>query len=225
MQIKQIVSIIIHVLEITLEIHPSKINRPLLLDDLDPPLQRGLRTDPWCTPILTLKALLSLPFSRTFVVASSYIALITHTIHSSTPKYLSAHHTTSLGSRHPIKCILQVHKSHPKFVILCQIFLLQLTDYENSICRAPTHHKSKLHAVNFYNLSHSPFNHSFQHLHCVLLYASVRATCQGITLSFVNIQLLLQSSGILPSFTTALHTSVIHNVPIFTCSLKHLRHM
>ena len=58
----------------------------------------GLRTDPWCTPTLTLKALLSLPFNLTFVVASSYIALITDTIHSFTPKCLSAHQTTSLGT-------------------------------------------------------------------------------------------------------------------------------
>ena len=35
--------------------------------------------------------ILSLPFTLTFVKASSYIAFITDTIHSSTPRYLGAH--------------------------------------------------------------------------------------------------------------------------------------
>ena len=38
---------------------------------------------------------LTLPFILTFVQASSYIAFITDSIHSSTPKYLNAHQTTS----------------------------------------------------------------------------------------------------------------------------------
>ena len=42
----------------------------------------GPRTEPWCTPTLTLKALLSLPFTLIVVVASSYMAFITDTIHS-----------------------------------------------------------------------------------------------------------------------------------------------
>ena len=58
----------------------------------------GLRTDPLCTPTLTLKTLLSLPFNLTFAVASSYITLITNTNHSFTPRYLSAHQTTSLDT-------------------------------------------------------------------------------------------------------------------------------
>ena len=44
-----------------------------------------------------------------------------------------------------------------------------------------------------------------------LLYAPVWATRQPLY-TFTN-QLLLQSSGILPSFTTPLHTSVIHFIP------------
>ena len=58
----------------------------------------GLKTEPWCIPPLTLKALLYLPFILTFVEASSYIAFITDTIHSSTPRYLSIHQTTSRGT-------------------------------------------------------------------------------------------------------------------------------
>ena len=58
----------------------------------------GLRTEPWCTPTLTLKALLSLPFTLIVVVASSYMVFITDTIHSSTPKHLKAHQTTSQGT-------------------------------------------------------------------------------------------------------------------------------
>ena len=58
----------------------------------------GLKTNLWCTPALTSKTLLSLPFNLTFVVATSYIDLNTDTIHSSTPRYLSAHQTTSLGT-------------------------------------------------------------------------------------------------------------------------------
>ena len=40
-------------------------------------------------------------------------------------------------SRHPVKCFLQINKSHSQFFILHLVFTLQLTDYENSICRAP----------------------------------------------------------------------------------------
>ena len=81
--------------------------------------------------------------------------------------------------------MLSPNQQNP-FFIPCQIFLLLLTNYENSICHAPTGHKSKLNVINFYNLSHSPFNHSFQHLHCMLqqLNAPVWATCQGIVEDF-----------------------------------------
>ena len=84
---------------------------------------------------------------------------------------------------HPIKGFLQIHKSHPQVFTLRQVFLLQLTDYEISICRAPACHKSKLHTVNSHNPSQSSFNHSFQNLHCMFqqLYAPVWATCQWIT--------------------------------------------
>ena len=110
-------------------------------------------------PTLTLKALLSLSFNLTFVVASLHIAFITDTIHSSTPRYLSAHQTTSLGTLS--NAFSKSTKVIRSSLFLFQIYLLQLTDYEKSICRAPTCHKSKLHAINFYNLSHSRFNHSF----------------------------------------------------------------
>src|SRR5664279_2422076 len=59
---------------------------------------KGLSTEPWCTPTLTTNALLTLPFTFTAVDASSYIDLITDTIHSSTPNFRKAHHTTSLGT-------------------------------------------------------------------------------------------------------------------------------
>ena len=71
-------------------------------------------------------------------------------------------------------------------------------------------HESKLHAVNFYNLSHSPFNHSFQNLHCMLqqLYAPVWAACQYITLALVNIH-HKNPAPILWYFTN-LHHSITH---------------
>ena len=73
--------------------------------------------------------------------------------------------TNHLPRHHLISRFLQINKNHP------QVFLLlQLTNYENSICHVSTCNKFKLqvHVVNFYNLSHSPFNQSFAHLHCML---------------------------------------------------------
>src|SRR6266496_4724918 len=61
--------------------------------------RKGLSTVPWCTPTLTVNALLSFPLCLTTVVDLSYNALITHTIHSATPSSLNAHHTTSRGTR------------------------------------------------------------------------------------------------------------------------------
>ena len=83
-----------------------------------------------------------------------------------------------------------------------------------SICHTPPCHKSKLHVVNFYNLSHSSFNHPFQNLHYMLhqLYAPVWTTCQCITLTFVNIHHPTPAPilGNLPPLTKALHSSVVH---------------
>ena len=83
----------------------------------------GLRTEPWCTPTLTLKALLSLPLPKH--------PHITDTIHSSTPRYLSTHQTTSRGTYQ----MLSPNQQKPSTGLYC--LLLHLTDYENSICRAP----------------------------------------------------------------------------------------
>src|ERR1700757_4181862 len=58
----------------------------------------GLRTEPWCTPTFTPNSVLSHPCSFTDVETSQYIALITSTIHSSTPALLKAHQSTSRGT-------------------------------------------------------------------------------------------------------------------------------
>ena len=67
----------------------NSIGRPALnsLDKASSTMtnNNGLRTDPWCIPTFSLKPLLSLPFSLTYVIASSYIDLITDTIHTSSP--------------------------------------------------------------------------------------------------------------------------------------------
>ena len=94
----------------------------LFLDSLDKPCSRirnssGLRTEPWCTPTLTLEALISLPFILNFVNESSYIAFITDTIYSSTPRYLRVYQITfrdtyqmlSLNQQKPFLC----HRSTP----------------------------------------------------------------------------------------------------------------
>lgn len=52
----------------------------------------GKRSDAWWTPTLTVKSLLSLPFTLPIVFASLYIAIIEVIIYSSTPRVLNAHH-------------------------------------------------------------------------------------------------------------------------------------
>src|SRR5208282_969146 len=54
----------------------------------------GLSTEPWCSPTFTSIPPLSPSFILTAVVTPSYMALITLTNHSSTPRRLKAHHTT-----------------------------------------------------------------------------------------------------------------------------------
>ena len=104
-----------------------------------------------CTPTLSLMVH-ALPFNLTCVVTSSYIALITDTIHSFIP---SAHQTTSRGtlSNAFSKSTKAIHRS--------------LTNYGNCICRAPPCHTLELQNVIFYNLFTLP-SITFQNLPCML---------------------------------------------------------
>ena len=121
----------------------------------------------------------SLPFILAFVVASSYIVLFTYTyIHSSTPRYLSAHQITPLA-RHTIKCFLQINKSHQQTTGISALPNISLAIAE--LCRAGLPcHKSKLHMLSSFTISHSPVNHSFQNIRSMLqqLNSLVWATCQ-----------------------------------------------
>ena len=70
-----------------------RTNKPFLISDLsiDKAFRtiansinsRGLRTEPWCTPTLTLKASLPIPFTSTLIIVSTYIAFF-HCHHPST---------------------------------------------------------------------------------------------------------------------------------------------
>ena len=59
----------------------------------------GLRTEPWCTPTPTLNSSLYWPLTHTWLWALEYIAWMTCTAHSLTPRLLEAHHRTFLGIR------------------------------------------------------------------------------------------------------------------------------
>ena len=183
----------------------------------------GLRTEPWCTPTLTVKAFLSL---------SQLPSLLLLLYHSHYPFILTQisqcphNHLPRL----PIKHFLKINKGHLQVFLLCQLFFLQLTNSEKNICHAPPCHKSELHFDNFHIFSHPTFSDSFQNIHSLFhqRYAPVLATSQCIPSTLVDIHQLVpysMSSGILPSFTTALHTSAIHFISNLTSSLHHICHI
>ena len=60
--------------------------------------------------------------------------------------------------RHPIKCFLHINKSHP------QVFCAR---YFSCSCRTMMLLPAINANVNFHNLSHPPFNYSFQNLQCM----------------------------------------------------------
>src|SRR5206468_3174192 len=59
---------------------------------------KGLSTEPWCTPTFTSKSSLMLSLTLTAVFTSSYIDCITLTNHSSTFSFLRDHQRISLGT-------------------------------------------------------------------------------------------------------------------------------
>ena len=58
---------------------------------------KGLSTDPWRTPTVTLKGLLDEPFNGILDWALLYITLTKRMIRSSTPSFLKLHNITLQG--------------------------------------------------------------------------------------------------------------------------------
>ena len=72
------------------------------------------------------------------------------------------------------------------------------------------------HVDNFHNTSQSNFNDSFQNCHSILSFMPLhepQASASTLPLQTFTYQLLLQSSGIPPSFTTTLHKSSSNLIP------------
>ena len=103
---------------------------------------------------------LSLPFTLTFVVAPSYIAHITDTIHSSTPSYLVAHQTTFWGTL--LNAFSRSSKAIHKFFFFTRYFSCSWRIKKIAFVLLLT-----LRAINqncllsIYAIFHPPFNHSF----------------------------------------------------------------
>ena len=170
----------------------------------------GLSTEPWCTQTLTLNALLSLPFILTFVEASSYIAFITDTIHSSTAKYLNAHQTTSRST------LSNAFSKSTKNILSSSFFARYFscswrTMKIASVVPLPAINPNCM--LSIFTMCLNLPSITFQNLHCMLqqLYAPVWATCQCITLSFVNIH-------------HPTPTPILWHFTIFPNSITHLSH-
>ena len=76
------------------------------------------------------------------------MAFITDTIHSSTPRHLNAHQTTSLGTLS--KAFSKSTKAIQSSLFLARYFSCSWRTMNNCICCAFPGHKTKLHAINFH---------------------------------------------------------------------------
>src|SRR6266516_1979376 len=175
----------------------------------------GLSTDPCCNPTLTSKVSLSSPFILTDVVTPLYMLLITFTIHSSTPTYLRAHHSTSRGtlSKAFSKSTKAIHNSFclPRnFSWTCRTIKMASVfplpglnpNWIASIFTIFLIRASKT-LSNTFNTCSSSF---------IPLY-ELHSRAFPLPLYTFTIQLLFQSNGTIPPLTTSLQISVTHLTP------------
>src|SRR6476469_4594922 len=158
-------------------------------------------------PTLTSKLSVPSPWTFTAVVDPAYIAFINLIIPPSTPSRLNPHHKTSLGTLSNAFCryfsctclttntasVVPLPGINPKCMSSMQIlpsiiFLLSL-------------------ASTTLSNTFSPCSNNFTPLY------DPHSRASPLPLYILTIQLLLQSSGILPSLTTSLHSSVILLTP------------
>ena len=108
----------------------------------------GLRTEPWCTPTLTLKAFSSL--QARFRHCIMIHCFFTNTIHSSTPSYLSEHQLNHLLWHH-FKRFLRISKDHPHVwsSFFARYFSCSWRNIKIASVKRPPCRKSERHVVNF----------------------------------------------------------------------------
>ena len=108
----------------------------------------GLRTEPWCTPTLTLKAFSSL-HSR-FRHCILMHCFFTNTIHSSTLSSLSEHQLNHLLGHH-FKRFIRINKGHPQnwSSFFARYFSCSWRNINIASVKRPPCHKYERHVVNF----------------------------------------------------------------------------
>ena len=120
-----------------------KLSRQSLQHDESMMNGSRLRTDPWCTPLQHWK-----PHSLSHLTSPllshphTLLLSLSHTVPPNTP---------SAPTKPPPDAPYQMLSPNQQKLFtglsLCQIFFLQLTNYKNIICHAPTCHKFKLHVI------------------------------------------------------------------------------
>src|SRR5664279_2918855 len=173
---------------------------------------KGLNTDPWCTPTLTGNATLSPSPSLIAVDALSYIAWITLTSHSSTPNFLSAHQTTSRGTLS--KAFSRSTKAiHISCFLVKNLSCICLTMKMASVVPRPGLKPNCILSICTLFLTLFSITRSRTFItwsNNLMPRYDPHSKALPLPLYMLTIQLFLQSCGIFPSVTTALHRSVIH---------------